>query len=77
MKIDRLVQYRAWLMVLTMFTVALVTVVPVRLLDRGVHDPATGWMAAGVLLAWRGAFVGTWVKFERLRPDDANRPPGG
>ncbi|MGW4127929.1 hypothetical protein [Amycolatopsis japonica] len=74
MKIDVLARYRAWLMALTAFTVALVTVVPVRLLDRGAHDPATVWLAVGLLLSWWGALIGTWVAFERLRPDPDNPP---
>lgn len=76
MKNSGLATYRAWLVALTMLTVVLITVVPVRLLDRGAHDPTTVSLAVGVLLAWWGAFVGTWVAFERLRPEPDNSPIG-
>lgn len=67
MKIPVLAAYRAWLMAFTACTVALITVVPVTLLDRGMHDPSVVLPAVGVLLAWWGTFVGTWVKGARLR----------
>jgi len=66
----RLAVYRAWLLPLVACSVALITVVPVALLDRGMRDPAAVLSAVGVLFGWLAAFIGTWVNYERLPRDD-------
>lgn len=65
----RLAVYRAWLMPFVFFTVVLILVVPVAILDRGMHDPSVVLPSVGVLLGWWVSLIGTWMNYERLPSD--------
>ncbi|MFD5244978.1 hypothetical protein ACFWIW_10565 [Amycolatopsis sp. NPDC058340] len=62
----RLAIYRLWLLPLVACSVALITVVPVAILDRGMHDPTAVLSGVAVLFGWLAAFIGTWMNYERL-----------